>query len=255
MRSTDPREGHRSNPQRDWRQERRSGLGLFQILNVVWGRRVLVAVIVGVLALGAVVYGLLREPAYSAEAVVTVKPLGESSNTESADSFMDEVVSAVATDEMLKEVAQEAGYQGGIQELRERLDVQTINPQDDGDSGSLRVTFPGKDPEEAARMANAYATLFVKRVGELNDQRIAGGTLDAEASVTSKAEPPQSGSWARVALYAAGAVAGGVLAGGAAALALDGRVRSWRGARDAELTLRAPVIGVIPEYETAENEV
>lgn len=214
----------------------------------------LVVTVVGVLALVAVIYGLLREPAYTAEAVVNVEPQGESSDTEeNAESFMDEVVGVVATDEMLEEVAREAGYQGGIPELRERLDVQTTDPQDGG-PGSLRVTFPGENPEEAARTANAYATLFVERVEELNDQRIAGGVLGAEAAVASRAEPPRSGSWGRVALYAVGAVAGGVLAGGAAALALDGRVKSWRGARDAELTLRAPVIGVIPEYETAENE-
>lgn len=253
MNSTDPRENPQPNPQGDWRRERRNGLGLPQLLNALWGRRMLVATVVGVLALAAVIYGLLREPAYTAEAVVNVEPQGESSDPENAESFMDEVVGAVATDEMLEEVAREAGYRDGIPELRERLEVQTTDPQDGG-PGSLLVTFPGEDPAEAARTANAYATLFVERVEKLNDQRIAGGALDAEAAIASRAEPPRSGSWGRVALYAAGAVAGGVLAGGTAALALDGRVRSWRGARDAELTLRAPVIGVIPDYETAENE-
>lgn len=213
----------------------------------------MIAVVVGVLALAAVVYGLLRDPAYTAETVVTVEPLEESSSAESAESFMDEVVGAVATDEMLEDVARESGYRGGIPELRERLDIQTTDPQD-GTPGILRVTFPSEDPMEAARTANAYATLFVGRVEELNDQRIAGGTLDAGASVASRAELPRSGSRWRVALYALGAVAGGVLAGGTAAFALDGRVRSWRGARDAELTLRAPVIGVIPDYESPKNE-
>ena len=31
---------------------------------------------------------------------------------------------------------------------------------------------------------------------------------------------------------------------------LEGRARSWRDARDAELTLRAPVLGVIPDYSS-----
>ena len=70
MSSTDPR----VNPSGDWRRERRNGLGLPQLLNVLWGRRVLVATVVGVLALVAVIYGLLREPAYTAEAVVNVEP-------------------------------------------------------------------------------------------------------------------------------------------------------------------------------------
>jgi capsular polysaccharide biosynthesis protein len=45
-----------------------------------------------------------------------------------------------------------------------------------------------------------------------------------------------------------------VLAGGAGALLLEGRTRSWRDARDAELTLRAPVLGVIPDYSSVGEE-
>jgi capsular polysaccharide biosynthesis protein len=63
--------------------------------------------------------------------------------------------------------------------------------------------------------------------------------------------PPSS---LRLLLYAAAAVAAGVLAGGAGALFLEGRARSWRGARDAELTLRAPVLGVIPDYSSVGEE-
>ena len=249
MRSTDPSESPQPNPSENWRREPRNGLGIYQILNVVWGRRVLVAVVVGVLTLVVATYGLLRDPDYVAEAVVTIRPLEESSGAESAESFMGEVIGVVATDEMLEEVAREAGYRNDVAVLRKRLDVQTSSPQDGG-SGSLKVTFPGEDATEAARTANAYATVFVERVEELNDQRVAGGSLGAEAVVLRRAEPPQSYSWIRIALYGLGAVAAGVLAGGTAALALDGGVRSWRGPRDAELTLRVPVIGVIPEYES-----
>jgi capsular polysaccharide biosynthesis protein len=45
----------------------------------------------------------------------------------------------------------------------------------------------------------------------------------------------------------------GLLIGGAGALLLEGRARSWRDARDAELTLRAPVLGVIPDYSHIEE--
>lgn len=234
----------------DWRREPRDGLGLPEFLNVLWGRRVLVVGIVAVLALLAAAFGWLRDPAYTAEAVVFVEPREEPAAGESAEAFMEEVVGVVATDDMLSETARRAGYGGNLASFRDRLDVRSTDPTD-GEPGSLRIVFPSPDPDEAARTANAYAGLFVERVEDLNDTRIAGGALDAEASVRSEAVPPRSGSWLRITLYALGAVAGGVLAGGAAAFALDGRVRSWRGPRDAELTLRAPVIGVIPEYETA----
>jgi hypothetical protein len=42
--------------------------------------------------------------------------------------------------------------------------------------------------------------------------------------------------------------------GGGGALLLESRARSWRGARDAELTLRAPVLGVIPDYSSVGEE-
>ena len=204
-----------------------------------------------VLTLVAVAYGLLRDPAYTAEAVVRVAP--REALEDDAGSFMEEVVGAVATDEMLGETARRAGYEGDAASFRDRLDVRSTDPAG-GKPGSLSVTFPSEDPMDAARTANAYAEVFVERVENLNDSRIAGGALGAEASVRREAEPPSGVSWVRVALYGLGAVAGGVLAGGAAAFALDGRVRYWRGARDAELTLRAPVIGVIPEYEAASRE-
>ena len=43
----------------------------------------------------------------------------------------------------------------------------------------------------------------------------------------------------------------GLLLGGVGALVLESRARRWRGcSKDAELTLRAPVLGVIPYYPT-----
>ncbi|MDQ4106157.1 MAG: hypothetical protein M3157_03155, partial [Actinomycetota bacterium] len=56
-------------------------------------------------------------------------------------------------------------------------------------------------------------------------------------------------------LYALLAAGAGLLAGGAGALLLENRTRSWRGARDAELTLRVPVLGIIPEYSPEGEEV
>ncbi len=41
--------------------------------------------------------------------------------------------------------------------------------------------------------------------------------------------------------------------GGSVTLALESRTRKWRGAKDAELTLRAPVLGVIPDYHLEER--
>lgn len=68
-----------------------------------------------------------------------------------------------------------------------------------------------------------------------------------------RAEPPQ-GRGARPLIYAAVAAGAGLLIGGVTALALEGRAGGWRGVRDAEMTLKAPVLGAIPDYSPAENE-
>jgi hypothetical protein len=75
----------------------------------------------------------------------------------------------------------------------------------------------------------------------------------ADAAVERKAAPPERSSL-RPLLYAAVAAGAGLLLGGAAALLLEGRASGWRGVRDAELTLRAPVLGTIPDYSPASSE-
>jgi capsular polysaccharide biosynthesis protein len=90
--------------------------------------------------------------------------------------------------------------------------------------------------------------LFVERVDDLGDKPLADGIPVAEASVEQKAVP--GGSSLRPLIYAAIAAGAGLLLGGAAALLLEGRASGWRGVRDAELTLRAPVLGSIPDYSS-----
>jgi capsular polysaccharide biosynthesis protein len=150
----------------------------------------------------------------------------------------------------MQEVSRRAGWKSNLKEFRDRLDFETVVR---GDETEMLVRFSGSGPEQAARAANAYADLFVGRVERLNDDRLAGGALAADAVVEHRAVPPE-GSSPRLLLYAAAAVAAGVLAGGAGALLLEGRARSWRDARDAELTLRAPVLGVIPDYSSVGEE-
>ena len=231
---------------RGWQRQQRDDLSLSDVLYVLWERRWLVAGAVLILVLAAALFSMLHEPAYTAEATVVVKPRGEPSGESAA--FMGEILSDVATPELMRAVRREAGWSGGPEEFKDRLHVMQ-----DGEYG-LRVRFSGSEPEEAVRAANAYASLFVQKVERLNDERLAGGSLAADASVERRAEPP--GTWQRLRplLFAVAAIGTGVVLGGAAALLLEGRTRSWRDARDAELTLRAPVLGVIPDYSSIEGE-
>ncbi len=230
----------------NWQREQRDELSLSEVLYVLWERRLLVAGAVLILVLAAALFSMFQEPVYTAEATVIVQPRAEPGGGES-DAFMEDVLVVVATDELMRDVRREADWGGEPGEFQDRLAVTR-----DGGYG-LRVRFSGSEPEEAARAANAYATLFVQRVERLNDERLAGGTLAADASVERRAVPPGNWPKLRPLLYAVAAISTGVFLGGAAALLLEGRTRRWRDARDAELTLRAPVLGVIPDYSSIEG--
>ena len=204
-----------------------------------------------IFALAALLFGLLREPVYTAEATVSVSPREGLTDDDEREVFLQGVLGIVATEGLLRKVMHRAGWEAGLEEFRDRLDPRIFVTR--GGGSGLRVRFSGSEPEQAARAANAYAALFVEKVERLNDERLAGGALAADASVERRAARPE-GSSLRVPFHAAVAAGVGLLVGGAWALVLEGRARGWRGGRDVELTLRAPVLGVIPEYSSAERK-
>ena len=236
---------------RGWQGEQRDDLTLSEFLYVLWGRRLLVTGVVLVMVSVALLFGLFRGPVYIAEAAVNIKPREELSDNAQREAFMEDVRAAVVRERLLRGVMRRAGWEAGLTEFTERLEARPFVTRN-GEIG-LWVRFSGAQPEQAARAANAYAELFVERVERLNDERLVGGALAADASVERRATPPE-GSGLRVLIYATVAVGVGLLIGGSAALLLEGRARSWRDARDAELTLRAPVLGVIPDYSSIEED-
>jgi uncharacterized protein involved in exopolysaccharide biosynthesis len=235
---------------RGWQDGQRDDFLLSELLHVLWGRRLLVAGTVLVLVLLALLFGLFKEPVYTAGAVVNIEPREELSTTEEREAFMEEVRGDVVTGKLMRGVVRRAGWEAGVAQFRERLEVEPFVMRS-GETG-LQVRFSSSQPEQAARAANAYAEVFVERVERLNDERLAGGALAADASVERRATPPE-GSGLRFLIYAGVAAGVGLLVGGVGALLIEGRARSWRGARDAELTLRAPVLGVIPDYSSTEE--
>lgn len=233
-----------------WQRRRGEDPVLPEVLHVLWERRLLVIGVVLVLVLASAVFGLREQRFYTAEATVSFQPREGSRAGEDPEAFVEGVLGAVTARGFLRDVMREADWADGPEKFGERLDVERY----DGANGAsgLRVRFSGANAVEATRSANAYADVFVARVEQLNDRRLAGGTLAADASVEEYASPE---GWAspRPFVLAAAAIVAGVIVGGAAALLLESRARSWRNARDAELTLRAPVLGVIPDYSSEEG--
>lgn len=239
-----------STNRRGWQRGRGEDPILPEVLHVLWERRLLVAGVVLGLVLVAAVFGLRAERLYTAEATVSVRPQEGPGTDENPDVFMEDVIAAVTARDFPRDVMREAGWTDRPEDFWKRIDVERY--QGVNGAGGLRVRFSGSSAEEAARSANAYAEVFVARVQQLNDRRLAGGALAAEASVEEYASA-QSGANYRLLFLAVAATIAGVLVGGTAAMLLESRTHSWRDAHDAELTLRAPVLGVIPDYSAEEG--
>jgi capsular polysaccharide biosynthesis protein len=235
---------------RGWRDRAREDPSLSEILYVLQRRRLLIVGVVLVLAGIALLFGLFREPVYTAEAKVSVRPQEELDSEEAKLAFLEEVRGAVVTQEMLSEVRRRAGWEAEPKAFSERLDPRTV-VDTDGEPG-LQIRFLGDEPGQAALAANAYAELFVEGVENLGNRPLADSVPVAEAVVQQKALPGEYSP--RPLIYAAIAAGAGLLIGGAAALILEGRASGWRGVRDAELTLRVPVLGTIPDYSSKKTE-
>jgi uncharacterized protein involved in exopolysaccharide biosynthesis len=223
---------------------------LSEILYVLQRRSLLIVGVVLVITGIALLFGLFSEPVYTAEARVGVRPQERLDGEEAMLAFLEEVRGAVVTQEMLGEVRRRAGWEAGPKAFSERLDPRTV--VDTGSGPALEIRFLGDEPRQAALAANAYAELFVEGVEDLGDGPLADGVPVAEAVVEQRALPGDYSP--RPLIYAAIAAGAGLLIGGAAALILEGRASGWRGVRDAELTLRVPVLGTIPDYSSKKTD-
>jgi hypothetical protein len=240
-----------STERQGWQDGRRDATSLAEVLHVLKGRWLLVFGAVLVLAGVAVLFGLFRGPAYTAEAVAGFAPREAPDDENARRAFAQEVFSAVTSPGGFSEgVMDEAGWRGRSEEFRDRLDPGVSVS---GGGMEMKVSFSGRGPEEAARVANAYAEMFALEAERLGNEQLSAGTGVAGAQVMRRAVPSE-GTGPPALLYAIVAAGVGLLIGGGAALLLEGRAGGWRDVRDAEVTLRAPVLGAIPDYSPTEGE-
>ena len=242
--STKRREGRQSRSWRGWQREPRDDLTLSEARHVLWKRRAVVAGCTILFLAIALLYVLSQDPVYTAEATLSVRSQEEIGPT---TGNFDEILSglqdpaATSRGRFTEEAAERADWEDGQDDFNERLEWEPVNEEE------VRVRFSASTPEEAARAANAYAEVFVERVRELEGRPV-GGSIAVDAGIERVAEPPERRSDQGVFLAAVAAGVGGLLVGGIAALFLESRARRWSGSIDAERTLRAPVLAVIPDY-------
>jgi capsular polysaccharide biosynthesis protein len=244
LRSTRLRDALRERRQerrQGWQREQRDDLTLSEARHILWERRWLVAGCTILFLAIALLYAFSKEPVYTAEATLSVRSEEGIAPTGNSNEILSRLRDSTVTDRLPEEAARRAGWQSSQSDFNDRLYWEPSNNEE------VKVGFLARTPEEAARAANAYSEVLVERVEEF-EGRLAGGTVAVDAEVEKVAEPPESRSDRRVFLAVVAAGCGGLLVGGIGALFLEGRARQWSGSRDAELTLRAPVLGVIPDF-------
>src|SRR3990170_8459068 len=241
--STKRREVRQSRSWRGWQREQRDDLTLSEARHVLWKRRAVVAGCTILFLAIALLYVLSQDPVYTAEATLSVRSQEEIGPTGNFDEILSGLQDPAATSRgrFTEEAAERAEWEDGQDDFNERLEWEPVNDEE------VRVRFSASTPEEAARAANAYAEVFVERVRELEGRPV-GGSVAVDAGIERVAEPPERRSDREVFLAAVAAGVGGLLVGGIAALFLESRARRWSGSIDAERTLRAPVLAVIPDY-------
>jgi capsular polysaccharide biosynthesis protein len=244
LRSTRLRDALRERRQerrQGWQREQRDDLTLSEARHILWERRWLVAGCTILFLATALLYVFSKEPVYTAEATLSVRSEEGIAPTGNSNEVLSRLRDSTITDRLPEEAAHRAGWQSSQSDFNERLYWEP------GNNEEVRVGFSARTPEEAARAANAYSNVLVERVAEF-EGRLAGGIVAVDAEVEKAAEPPKSRSDRTVFLVVVVAGCGGLLVGGIGALFLEGRAHQWSGSRDAELTLRAPVLGVIPDF-------
>lgn len=146
--------------------------------------RVLAAAI-GVCVVVALAIGLVRGPAYTATAVVTVNPIGESEEVNIATER-----AVVTSTDVAKRAAEIAGTSVPPTELVEHVSVSTPT-----DAVVLEIEASADEPARAATIANAFAQGYLQvrasAAEAVRDKRLAkiGKRIDA-LTATLKAELP-----------------------------------------------------------------
>src|SRR5215210_1978764 len=232
----------RQSQRQGWQREQRDDLTLSEARHILWERRVLVAGCTILFLAVALLYAFSKEPVYMAEAMLSVRSEEGIAPAGNPDEILSRLRDSTLMDGLSEEAARRAGWEASQSDFNDRLYWEPVNDKE------VEISFSGRTPQEASGAANAYAEALVERVGEL-EGRFAGGTVAVDAEVEKVAEPPERRSDRReVFLVTIAAGCGGLLVGGVGALFLEGRAHRWSGSRDAELTLRAPVLGVIPDF-------
>ena len=183
--------------------------------------------------------------------MVSLEPARRLAGAQAGEDFVEDrgARTVVATRGYMQDVMRQAGWRSTS------TPSGPVGPPDVGQGRRDRGGGFGSRPRARSGGARGERVRRALRSEGRLKQRPAGrGTLAADAAVEREG-PYAAGFDLRLLLYAVAAVAlkAALWTARSRASLPEGRSHRWRDARDAELTLRAPVLGVMPAFSSIER--
>ena len=151
-------------------QEKYIEIDLMQLLAAVW-KKLWIVILAAVLT-AAAVFGFTYfaiTPVYQAESMLYVnnnKAAADSQTISAADltaaqSLTETFTVVLNSRAVLEETAKQAGFKGGVKKLSSMISSSAVN-----ETEMIRITVSSTDPEEAAELANAAASVSSSKMME-----------------------------------------------------------------------------------------
>ena len=223
-------------------------MGIDELTSLLWRRKAIFGIALA-LSLAAVVLTTLAVPkTYEGTATIFVGQSIEGDlATQTLDSTQGEQLARTFTTLAANpQVAEEAAAQLDDDiSATELLDRMSISPVER--TQLLEISAEADSPEEAAFVANAYASAFVARMSELHSQ----GRVPTTVALSANAVPPTDPARPNVPLYLGFGAILSLLLAFAAALAVDRMDRSVRIGKEEESLLGQPILTRVPRSPEA----
>lgn len=228
------------------RREDENTPSLRDVLQVIWRRLWVIALVAALLAGAAIGFDLLRTPTYEASIKILVgqkqgsdASSGLGSEVQGLQQLTQTMTEAVGTRPVAAEVIRRLGLKDDPKDLLENVSVKQV-----GATQFIEVVYVDPNPRDARLVADTIGKVFSERVS-----KISPSANDIDVTVWEGAavpDTPSSPNPLRDGLAAL--VLGGLLGVGLAFLLehLDDR---WRSPEEAEQVSGVPTFGVIPMFK------
>ena len=216
------------------------------LLRSIW-RRLWIVVLMTLLALGAAIgFGLAQTPEYETSIKLLIgqeqdsdAPGNLGSDVQGLQQITQTMTEAVGTRPVAQEVIQRLGLDVTPEQfLEENLTVEQV-----GATQFIQVNYRDTDPQRAQQVANVVGDVFSERVSNVST-----GNSAVNVTVWERAAVPEAPVSPNIRLYAAAALALGLMLGVSLALLLEYLDDSWRSPEEVEEVSGVPNFGVIPQF-------